>query len=118
MNTALMDGAVPKTICQDCNKRTPAQIARQLHASASSSSRIRCKRTANTLPPARGAAALRRSAAPLQPSRLHPPGSALAQLQERGYADKYRARGEPIHLIGVEFSRATRNLTAFEVADA
>ena len=44
------------------------------------------------------------------------PGSALAQLQQRRYADKYRARGEPIHLIGVEFSRDTRNLTAFEVA--
>ena len=49
---------------------------------------------------------------------MAPPGSALAQLQERRYADKYRATGEPIHLIGVEFSRATRNLTAFEVADA
>ena len=48
---------------------------------------------------------------------MAPPGSALAQLQERGYAAKYRARGEPIHLIGVEFSRATRNLTAFEVAE-
>ena len=45
------------------------------------------------------------------------PGSALAQLQKRRYADKYRARGEPIHLIGVEFSRDARNLTAFEVAD-
>jgi hypothetical protein len=49
---------------------------------------------------------------------MAPPGSALARLQERRYADKYRATGEPIHLIGVEFSRATRNLTAFEVADA
>ena len=44
-------------------------------------------------------------------------GAALAQLQARGYADKYRAAGEPIHLIGVEFSRETRNVTAFEVAD-
>ena len=51
-------------------------------------------------------------------AELAPPGSALAQLQERRYADKYRATGEPIHLIGVEFSRATRNLTAFETADA
>ena len=51
-------------------------------------------------------------------AEMAPPGSALAQLQERRYADKYRATGEPIHLIGVEFSRATRNLTAFEVADA
>ena len=47
---------------------------------------------------------------------LAPPGSALAQLQERDYAAKYRGRGEPIHLIGVEFSRDTRNVTAFEVA--
>ena len=45
-------------------------------------------------------------------------GTALAQLQARHYADKYRAAGEPIHLIGVEFSRETRNVTAFEVADA
>ena len=48
---------------------------------------------------------------------MAPPGSALAQLRERGYADKYRGRGEPIHLIGVEFSRETRNVTAFELAD-
>ena len=50
-------------------------------------------------------------------AEMAPPGSALAQLRERGYADKYRGRGEPIHLIGVEFSRETRNVTAFEVAD-
>ena len=68
---------------------------------------------------------------------LSSPGSAQAQLQERDYAAKYRGRGEPIqmggnrfrsaaaslgeeqpiHLIGVEFSRETRNVTAFEVAD-
>ena len=47
-----------------------------------------------------------------------PPGSALAQLQERDYAAKYRSRGEPIHLIGVEFSRQTRNITAFDLATA
>ena len=45
------------------------------------------------------------------------PGSALAQLRERDYAAKYRGRGEPIHLVGVEFSRETRNVTAFEAAD-
>ena len=45
-------------------------------------------------------------------------GAALAQLRERGYADKYRASGEPIHLIGVEFSRDARNVTAFEVEPA
>ena len=48
---------------------------------------------------------------------LSSPGSALTQLQERDYAAKYRGRCEPIHLIGVEFSRETRNVTAFEVAD-
>ena len=47
---------------------------------------------------------------------LAPPGSALAQLRERDYAAKYRGGDEPIHLIGVEFSRDTRNLTAFGVA--
>ena len=45
-------------------------------------------------------------------------GAALAQLRERGYADKYRSSGEPIHLIGVEFSRETRNVTAFAVERA
>ena len=47
-----------------------------------------------------------------------PDGSALAQLRARHYADKYRATGLPIHLIGVEFSRKERNLVAFEVAKA
>ena len=45
-------------------------------------------------------------------------GAALTQLRERGYADKYRASGEPIHLIGVEFSKSTRNVTAFAVEQA
>ena len=47
---------------------------------------------------------------------MAPPGSALAQLQSRDYAAKYRHLDQPIHLIGVEFSRETRNVTAFEVA--
>ena len=51
-------------------------------------------------------------------AEMAPPGSALAQLKERRYADKYRGQGEPIHLVGVEFSRETRNVTAFEAADA
>ncbi|MBS0608090.1 MAG: ATP-binding protein [Proteobacteria bacterium] len=46
---------------------------------------------------------------------LVPEGKALQQLQDRGYAEKYRARGEPIHLIGVEFSRDSRNIVAFDV---
>ena len=45
-------------------------------------------------------------------------GAAMAQLQEKGYADKYRGLDQPIHLIGVEFSKDTRNITAFEVACA
>jgi hypothetical protein len=36
---------------------------------------------------------------------LSPEGRALAQIKARGYADKYRAEGVPVHLIGVEFSR-------------
>ncbi len=49
---------------------------------------------------------------------LEPEGAALAQLQARGYAEKYRGLGEPIHLLGVEFSREARNIAAFEVARA
>ena len=40
--------------------------------------------------------------------------SAMAQLMEKRYADKYRGGGEPIHLIGVEFSSRTRGIVAFE----
>ena len=46
---------------------------------------------------------------------LAPEGRALAQIVERGYADKYRSRGEPIHLMGVEFSQKTRSVVGFEV---
>jgi hypothetical protein len=42
-------------------------------------------------------------------------GGALQQIKDRGYADKYRARGEPIHLIGVAFDKDSRNISAFEV---
>ena len=42
-------------------------------------------------------------------------GQALRQIQDRGYADKYRARGEPIHLVGIEFGRTERNVVGFEV---
>ena len=45
-------------------------------------------------------------------------GAAMAQLRERGYADKYRGAGQPIHQIAVEFSKETRNLAAFEAAPA
>lgn len=46
---------------------------------------------------------------------LVPKGRALAQLKDKGYADKYRALKQPIHLIGVEFSKDTRNIVGFEV---
>ena len=45
-------------------------------------------------------------------------GAAMAQLQSRGYADKYRHLGRPIHLVAVEFSKETRNVVAFETARA
>ena len=45
-------------------------------------------------------------------------GAALRQLIERGYAEKYRAAGEPVHLVGVEFSEESRNIESFETADA
>ena len=46
---------------------------------------------------------------------LAPEGAALQQIKDRGYADKYRAEGLPIHLIGIEFSREHRSLVGFEV---
>ena len=46
---------------------------------------------------------------------LLPEGKALAQLRAKDYAAKYRSRGEPIHLIGVEFSRETRSVVGFAV---
>ena len=45
-------------------------------------------------------------------------GTALEQLKERDYAAKYRGRGEPIYLLGVEFSQKTRNVAALAVEQA
>jgi hypothetical protein len=47
-----------------------------------------------------------------------PDGKALAQLIEKGYAEKYRASGKPIHLVGVEFSSEKREIVAFDVLTA
>ncbi|MEN9868235.1 MAG: hypothetical protein RL748_3825 [Pseudomonadota bacterium] len=47
---------------------------------------------------------------------LLPDGRALQQLQDKCYADKYRALGLPISLIGIEFSRQARNVVGFECA--
>ena len=38
------------------------------------------------------------------------PGAAIAQLKARGYADKYRHLGMPVHLVGIEFSAGKRNV--------
>ncbi|MDR1227981.1 MAG: ATP-binding protein [Azoarcus sp.] len=42
-------------------------------------------------------------------------GKALAQIKEKKYADKYRSLRQPIHLVGVEFSKKERNVTGFAV---
>ncbi|CBL46238.1 Conserved hypothetical protein [gamma proteobacterium HdN1] len=47
---------------------------------------------------------------------LVPEGKALQQLKDKRYADKYRKNG-PVHLIGVEFSKDTRNIVGFEVEE-
>ena len=49
-----------------------------------------------------------------------PAGAAMEQLKAMSYADKHRDSGRPIWLVAVEFSKAARNLAAFEVyrADA
>ena len=47
-----------------------------------------------------------------------PEDRALAQIRERGYADKYRCPGQPVHLIGVEFGREERNIVGFAVETA
>ena len=44
------------------------------------------------------------------------PGTALAQLRQKGYADKYRHLSRPLYLVGVTFSSETRNIADFEAA--
>lgn len=46
---------------------------------------------------------------------LVPEGNALQQIKDKGYADKYRSMNQPIHLVGVEFSKESRNVVEFEV---
>ncbi len=46
---------------------------------------------------------------------LSPQGLEIQQLKDKNYADKYRSAGEPIHLIGVEFSREQRSVLGFAV---
>ncbi len=44
-----------------------------------------------------------------------PEGRALEQIKAKGYADRHRGSGQPVHLLGVEFSRQERKLVGFEV---
>lgn len=46
-----------------------------------------------------------------------PEGEALQQIKERGYADKYVAPGVMVYLLGVEFSKDSRNIVGFEVEE-
>lgn len=39
-------------------------------------------------------------------------GSALAQIKAKGYADKYRS-GQALWLVGIEFSKQSRNIVGF-----
>jgi hypothetical protein len=49
---------------------------------------------------------------------LLPEGRALEQIKDKHYADKYQGTGAPIYLIGVEFSKESRNIVRFEVEQA
>ena len=44
-------------------------------------------------------------------------GAALAQLRERGYANRHRRAGRTVRLVGIHFSEELRTVTAFEVAE-
>ena len=46
---------------------------------------------------------------------LAPEGRALQQIIDKGYAHPHQASGQPIHLIGVEFSKTSRSVVGFEV---
>ena len=43
---------------------------------------------------------------------------ALAQIDRKGYADKYRHLDLPIHRVGVTFSEQHRNIASYEVESA
>jgi hypothetical protein len=46
---------------------------------------------------------------------VYNPFGLLLLFKDMACADKYKGRGEPIHLIGVGFSKAGRNIVGFEV---
>ena len=43
---------------------------------------------------------------------------AMSQMRDRGYAEKYRDRGEPVHLAALVFGRTERNLLGVRAARA
>jgi hypothetical protein len=45
-----------------------------------------------------------------------PEGKALAQILAKGYDQPHRAAGREVHCIGIEFSRARRNIVAWDMA--
>ncbi|MBK9440648.1 MAG: ATP-binding protein [Comamonadaceae bacterium] len=46
---------------------------------------------------------------------LVPDGRALQQIKDKGYAKPYLGLGQPIHLIGVAFSKTSRSVVGFEL---
>ena len=44
--------------------------------------------------------------------------AALAQMRERGYGERYRADGTPVHLVGVACGREARNLLEIRIEPA
>jgi len=46
---------------------------------------------------------------------LSPDGRALQQIKDKGYAKPWLALGQPIHQIGIAFSKASRSVLRFEV---
>jgi hypothetical protein len=44
-----------------------------------------------------------------------PNGKAIEQLQTKNYAQKYQTLNQPIHLIGVEFSKEQRCVVGFDI---
>ena len=47
-----------------------------------------------------------------------PEGRALQQIKDKNYADKYKGSDAPVYLIGVEFSKESRNIVGFEIEQA
>jgi ATP-dependent exoDNAse (exonuclease V) beta subunit len=47
-----------------------------------------------------------------------PAAAALAQIRARGYAERYRASGKRVILVGINFDTATRNVAEWDTASA